>query len=386
MNALFSSEGSILAVMFIMVGIGLYSQQYKIPKLLGPALTVIIMGIILSNLNIVPGDSPIYSYIGLYAIPVSMTLMLMNVDLKAMLKLSREPITAVILAVFSVSLMALIFGLVFATKINEGWKIAGMFVGTYTGGSANLTAIATGLEASRDTIAAANAADYVVGIPVLILFFAAPAIIKNSKTFKKIWPYHFSDEELTEGNEDILMASKEWSIRDIAVMLAIGFLVAEVATRLSGLFPAQIQSAARIILITTIGITIAQLRFIKNLKGSLDLGLYFSLLFLGTVGFSVNLKHFFGSAFYITLFCFCVIMGCLILHLALCRLFKLKYEYVVLSIVAAVADGTTASLVAASANWKSIVSIAIVMGALCSCLGNYLGVSVAYLIKGIVGI
>ena len=35
-----------------------------------------------------------------------------------------------------------------------------MFVGTYTGGSSNLTAIAVGLDASKNTIASANAADY----------------------------------------------------------------------------------------------------------------------------------------------------------------------------------------------------------------------------------
>lgn len=49
-----------------------------------------------------------------------------------------------------------------------------MFVGTYTGGSSNLTAIAVGLDASKNTIASANAADYVVGIPTLILMFATP--------------------------------------------------------------------------------------------------------------------------------------------------------------------------------------------------------------------
>ena len=62
----------------------------------------------------------------------------------------------------------------FANKIDEGWKVAGMFVGTYTGGSSNLTAIAVGLDASKNTIASANAADYVVGIPTLILMFATP--------------------------------------------------------------------------------------------------------------------------------------------------------------------------------------------------------------------
>ena len=43
-----------------------------------------------------------------------------------------------------------------------------MFVGSYTGGSPNLTAIATALGTSREAIAAANAADYVVGTPAVM--------------------------------------------------------------------------------------------------------------------------------------------------------------------------------------------------------------------------
>ena len=102
-----------------------------------------------------------------------------------MRKLSKEPVIALASAIFSVCVAALVFGVLFANKIDEGWKVAGMFVGTYTGGSSNLTAIAVGLEASKNTIASANAADYVVGIPTLILMFATPALYKSSKWLKK---------------------------------------------------------------------------------------------------------------------------------------------------------------------------------------------------------
>lgn len=109
-----------------------------------------------------------------------------------------------------------------------------MFVGTYTGGSSNLTAIAVGLDASKNTIASANAADYVVGIPTLILMFATPALYKSSKWLKKLWPYEMSESELLgDGNHEELMASKEWSIQEIACLLAIGFGTVWAATSIS---------------------------------------------------------------------------------------------------------------------------------------------------------
>ncbi|HBG2785326.1 TPA: DUF819 family protein [Clostridioides difficile] len=386
MNTLFSNPGSILAVMTSMTALGFYLQRYKAIKSLGPALTIIIMGIILSNLKVVPVSTELYGTISTYAIPVSMTIMLMSVDLKEMTKLSREPLIAILVAVLTVSIMAFLFGLVFAEKISEGWKVAGMFVGTYTGGSANLTAIGTGLNVSRQTLAAANAADYVIGVPTLIFMFALPAILKNSKKFKKLWPYHVEESELEDCQNEEFMESKEWSIKDIAWMLAIGFVVTEVSTILAGYFNSSFSSAARILLVTTISIIIAQLKPVKKLKGNLDLGLFVALFFLCTIGFSVDIKEFLGSTFTITLYCFSIIFASFVFHLGITRLLKIKYQYVILSIVGAIADGPTSALVAASAKWNSLVSVAVVMGVIGGVLGNYAGISVAYAIKMSLGL
>ena len=386
MNTLFSNPGSILAVMTSMIALGFYLQRYKAIKSLGPALTIIIMGIILSNLKVVPVSTELYGTISTYAIPISMTIMLMSVDLKEMTKLSREPLIAIFVAVLTVSIMAFLFGLVFAEKISEGWKVAGMFVGTYTGGSANLTAIGTGLNVSRQTLAAANAADYVIGVPTLIFMFALPAILKNSKKFKKLWPYNVEESELEDCQNEEFMESKEWSIKDIAWMLAIGFVVTEVSTILAGYFNSSFSSAARILLVTTISIIIAQLKPVKKLKGNLDLGLFVALFFLCTIGFSVDIKEFLGSTFTITLYCFSIIFASFVFHLGITRLLKIKYQYVILSIVGAIADGPTSALVAASAKWNSLVSVAVVMGVIGGVLGNYAGISVAYAIKMSLGL
>lgn len=178
-NTIFSSEGALLFIMVATVALGFWLQRFKVFKTLGPALTVIVMGIVMSNLRIVPTSSPTYDAISSYCVPLSVSICLLSLDLKQMRKLSKEPIIALASAIFSVCVAALVFGILFANKIDEGWKVAGMFVGTYTGGSSNLTAIAVGLDASKNTIASANAADYVVGIPTLILMFATPALYKR---------------------------------------------------------------------------------------------------------------------------------------------------------------------------------------------------------------
>ena len=54
----FSSEGALLFIMVATVALGFWLQRFKVFKTLGPALTVIVMGIVMSNLRIVPTSSP----------------------------------------------------------------------------------------------------------------------------------------------------------------------------------------------------------------------------------------------------------------------------------------------------------------------------------------
>lgn len=386
MFPLFESSASMLAVILCMIALAFWLQKFKGFKTLGPALIVIILGIILVNLKIVPGYCDVYGAISIYCIPISMSLYLLNVDLKKILQMSKQPLLSIASAVFSVSLVAVLFGVLLGGKINEGWKVAGMFVGTYTGGSSNLTAIATGLNASADTIAAANAADYVIGMPTLILMFAAPAILKNSKKFQKLWPYSFTDEELEgDGETKELMEAEEWGIKDIAILLAIATSIVAVSTKLSEFFSADFASAGRILLISTLSIIVSQIPAVRKLKGAMNLGLFFGMMFLAVVGFSVDIRGFLGSALNITLLCFCVILSSIILHLVITQLLKIKYEYVLLGIVGAIADGTTSALVASGAKWKSLISIGLLMGIIGGVCGNYFGIAVAYLVRMIIG-
>ena len=386
MFPIFQTSDSMLAVILCMVAAAFWVQRFKPLKLIGPALLIIITGIILVNLNIVTGSCELYGVIQTYCIPLSTSLYLLNVDFKKIVKMSKQPLMSIGSAVFSVCLVTIVFGSIFAGQIDEGWKVAGMFVGTYTGGSSNLTAIATGLNVSGSTIAAANAADYVVGMPTMVLMFAAPALMKNSKKFQKFWPYSFTQEELEgDGSHQELMGTEEWSIKDIAILMAISTTVVAVSTKLSTFMSADFASAGRILLISTLSILVAQIPAVRRVKGAMNLGLFFGMMFLAVVGISVNIKGFLGSAFTITLFCFCVIAGSLILHLAVTRLLKIRYEYVLLGIVGAIADGTTSALVASGAKWKSLISIGMLMGIIGAVCGNYVGIAVAYIIRSIVG-
>ena len=58
-NTIFSSEGALLFIMVATVALGFWLQRFKVFKTLGPALTVIVMGIVMSNLRCLPPALPV---------------------------------------------------------------------------------------------------------------------------------------------------------------------------------------------------------------------------------------------------------------------------------------------------------------------------------------
>lgn len=387
MEALITRTDGIMFIILLMVAFSLWLQRYKIFKSLGPVLTVVVLGIVLSNTRVVPISHDVYSMLSTYCVPLSISICLLSMNLGELKKLTRQPVIALASAIFSVCIVAVVLGIFFAPRIVEGWKCAGMFVGTYTGGTPNLTAIATGLDCSRETLAAANAADYVVSTPLMVLLFAAPVAMKASKRWNMLWPYQFTKEELEDGDKEPLMSDKKWSIRDIAWLLTIGFGITFATTAIAqSVFPADFWKAGRLLLLTTTAICVAQLKPVQKLRGNLDLGLFISLTFLATIGFAVDLRQFIGSAFMMTMYVLLMLIGCIVVHLLICRLFKIKYEYVVLSMVGCIVDGPTSSLTAAGANWKSLINIGLIMGVLAGAAGNYVGIFVAYTVKAICGL
>ena len=96
----------------------------------------------------------------------------------------------------------------------------------------------------------------------------------------------------------------------------------------------------------------------------------------------IALGEFVGSAFMMTLYVFLMLIGCTVLHFLICRLFKIKYEYVLLSMVGCIVDGPTA----AGGNWKSLINVGLIMGVIAGACGNYAGIFVAYAVKAICGL
>ena len=120
----------LLALIMITISVGFLLQKFKFFKNAGIVFTVVLLGIVMTNIGITPTSADVYSPIFTYCTPICICLMLLNVDLRQVLKLSKAPLLAIASACISVTIVSFLLGLIFRPQIDEGWKLSGMFVGT----------------------------------------------------------------------------------------------------------------------------------------------------------------------------------------------------------------------------------------------------------------
>ena len=158
----------------------------------------------------------------------------------------------------------------------DGKIIAGMLTGTYTGGSVNFNAIALeyGFQEKGILYAGTIAVDNVITALWIIATLTFPMSIgrlwKAKANFKS--NVKINDKALNE-NEGIDLTSMMW-------LIFLGVAAYFISEMLSGLLP----NIPSILILSTIGILLAQTKFVANLKGSHNLGLYLVYIFLAVIG------------------------------------------------------------------------------------------------------
>jgi uncharacterized membrane protein len=88
--------------------------------------------------------------------------------MKRWLKLAREALLSMMLALVSLLIVIFVGYFLFQDKIPESWKVAGMLVGIYTGGTPNLAAIATAVNVSPNVFILTHTYDLVLGAMCLV--------------------------------------------------------------------------------------------------------------------------------------------------------------------------------------------------------------------------
>jgi len=371
----------VLAVLCFMVILAVYAGKTKFGKQFGAALLVILFTAVLANLKLIPSASnsiPLYSGIFHYIAPISIFYLLLNVNLTSIKRAGLPMIGLFVIGSLATALGILISYYLLSPQdvLGEDAKvIAGMLTGTYTGGSVNFNAVALEYDFQENGVLYAGtiAVDNVVTTLWIIATLAFPVVLR------RFWKDKTNLKSNTNTKHEAHPEDEAIDLISLMWLLFLGIAAFYVSDLIATVLP-QIPS---ILTLSTIGIVLAQTKFVANLKGSHNLGLYLVFIFLAVIGAYCELSavaELKDVGITLLLFAGLAVLLHGVIVILLGGLLYRDWEMIAIVSQANVGGGTTAIALAESFNRKELVLPAILVGTLGTALGSYLGFLVVYLL------
>ncbi len=358
------------ALCFLVI-LAIYAGKTKLGSKFGPALLVIVFTAIVANLGLLPTASnaiPLYDGIFTYLAPISIFFLLLGVNLSSIKKAGTPMIVLFLLGSFATMAGVILAWVLISPEVNLGENakvLAGMYAGTYTGGSANFNAVALEYNFQEKGVlyAGSVAVDNVVSTLWIIFTLLIPVIMT---AFWK--PKRFATSTATFSQEE----AENFDFRSLIWLVFLGILCYFLSELLSEYFP-QVPS---IITLSTFGILLAQTPFVSKLKGSHSLGLYLVYIFLAVIGAYCELSavaELQDVGFTLFLFASLIVIFHGIITIFLGGLIYRDWEMIAIASQANIGGGTTAIALAETFGRKELMLPAILIGSLGTALGTYLG-------------
>lgn len=320
-------------------------------------------------------------------VPLAFPLLLFSLNIKRWLRFAKEGFISMILALISVVAIVSSGYFIFKNVVPESWKVAGMLVGVYTGGTPNLVSLKVALGVEPNLFVMTSTYDMIVGAITIIFFITA-----GPKLFRAILPpfKHNKDTEVTdemieeaESFEDYTGMFRKGRIVPLLKALGLSLLIFVISFGISLLLPKVQQMVVVILSITTLAIIASLINWINKIEKTFQLGMYFILVFSFIVASMADLGVIFTIGFlglfaYITYAYF----GSLFLHLILSKIFKINADDFLITTTAFVFSPPFVPVVAGALKNKDVIITGITVGIIGYVIGNYLGVGLGYFLKG----
>lgn len=321
------------------------------------------------------------------AIPIALPLLLFSLDIKRWLKLAKEALLSLILGISSLIIVVVAGYFLFGKHIQDAWKVAGMLTGVYTGGTPNLAAIGTALEVSPNIFVLINTYDMVLG-SICLFFFLTVA----QKIFNRLLPhFHESHQQFklkkvieeNEGIDNYLGMMTKKGIFQLAKALGLSLLILGVSFAISLLVPKTSQTMVIILSITTFGLLLGTIKSISSIEKTFQLGMYFIIVFSLVIASMADLQNMFQIDFlHLFMYVAFAVFGSILVHVFLSFLFKVDSDTTIITMTALTFSPPFIPMVSAALKNKEIIITGITTGILGYAFGNYLGIGLAYFLKG----
>ena len=366
-------------------------QKYDWAAKVTGAIIALVLAIILSNFGIIPMAAPVWDAVWGYVVPLAIPLLLLQCDMRKIGKEAGRILIIFLIGSVGTACGALLGYAVLGNFIPELDGLAGVFTGTYIGGTVNFAAMASAFEVPGDTTSAAVVADNLL----MTLYFFVLIMIPTLKFFKTKFTHPHIDEINARGVDEAaktqaaaFWAKKPISLCDIAINFAISVIVVWVSTEIAGFISAAFPSGNGIItdligglfgnkylILTTITMIIATIfsKPLEGLSGSQELGTYLIYLFFFAIGAPASIKAIFLNAPLLLVFCAIMVIVNMLFCFVFGKLLKFDLEDCILASNACIGGPTTAAAMAISQGWIKLVGPIMLVGTLGYVVGTYFG-------------
>ncbi len=368
----------LLALIFPAFANGLAARN-KLARLLGPVALCYGAGILFGNLGL-PLDNDTAIAISTAAVPVAIPLLLFSSEVRKWLGLARPLLLSFSLACVSAVVACGGVGWLFRGRTDEWWKIAGMLVGVYVGGTANMSAIGIALDVRKETFLLVSTSDLVTG-GVYLLFLLSLGQRLLLKIFPPFIPAPGTREHvdgvpgsgLTRANAAPLFKAFALTVLIIAASAGLSFLTL-----------GRAESGLVLMTLTTLGILASLHSKVRTLAGAYDLGEYALFVFCFCVASMADVSQLAETSpviFFLVLATMCLAIA---LHVGLSRLFNLDADTTIICSTATIFGPAFIGPVASALKNRQLVGPGLTLGLAGIALATYFGLFAAWALHAFV--
>lgn len=360
-------------------------KRNRMAGMVGPVIICYALGILVGNLPDSPVILDVSKELGEGAVPIAISLMLLSTRFMSWLRYARKAVFAFSLAVVSVLVMSFTVTYLFHDRFGdrlEFWKLSGMLVGVYTGGTPNLSAIGTALDAGHETFIIMNACDLVLSSIYLLLLLTVaqrlalkflPSFVRMEDTDRDE-TFHYQRYQRS--------LSKVAVARYLALALLLSLLILGASIGFSMVVTGGRITAPNVILgVTTLSIAASFIKRVRYLPRTYEFGEYFLLIFCLGIGSMSNITDLLQSSPLMFYYVSCVLFGTIAMHFLLSWIFRVDADTTLITSVAGIFGPAFIGPVASVLKNKDIVVSGLTTGLIGYAIANYLGIGIANLFR-----
>jgi uncharacterized membrane protein len=380
-NVLIEHPYALLAVMMLIPVLFFGLERWtgwKLFDYLPPVIWIFIFPIALSSLRVIPTTSDTYDDFKAFAVPMFIILMLLDVDLRATMKVALRSMGVLVAGAIGVVIGGMAAFFMLKGQLEpEAWRGFGALAGSWIGGTGNLAAVADAVDTPPTMMGLVVIADTFIFILYFPVLFACKRWAKRFARFTGVTQE--DAERLDRAVGELKTKTSKVHYKDILTLFGFGFAliwgvqwVSQYLPVIEGVFT---DKTWQILILTTVALILASTP-LRNVPGTGALSMALVYTYLSMIGAQADIRDAASAPYFLLAGLICIVLH-LVLVVVAARLFRIDVHLTAIASVAAIGGAASAPVVAAY-HKKELVPVSIILALGGYALGNYLGLLAAY--------